>query len=447
MSGRTGIAFGCAALMWLADIAVPVFGEAQTLTGTMAAAYSQNPKLNAARSELAATRQKKQEALAEALPHLSFDASDGQVQQTTHVSAADASNGASNLALNNLPTSTYGLTANQALFHGGEIFARYGQAKALITSETYRLASIEAQVIGKAADDFADLLLAQNEFALADDNIAVLKSEVSQTTGRYKAGTATRADLAQSQAALAGAQADRAVAQADLFRARSAFQRDTSLEPTTIGGPLMLNLRLSQSRDDAVSESQGNSPDVLAALFSAKAADQEVAIARSERYPQVNLQGVVEHQEGVNLKGESDDLTGVFIQLHVPIFSGGGVNAEVRSARALADQAYQQVQAARMDASYAARTAWDGREAAQEAIAAYRQEVEVNETALQGVRLGLETGERTEQDVLVAQHLLFTSRQKLEGALHDEFVARLALAAATGHLNGLDLGLNAVVAR
>ena len=73
---------------------------------------------------------------------------------------------------------------------------------------------------------------------------------------------------------------------------------------------------------------------------------------------------------------------------------------------------------------------------------AYQAQVATNETALAGVRAEAATGERTVQDVLLAEHTLFTSRVKLVQAQHDGLAARFALMAAVGRLDAPALGLD-----
>lgn len=125
----------------------------------------------------------------------------------------------------------------------------------------------------------------------------------------------------------------------------------------------------------------------------------------------------------------------VGVQVTLPIFSGGLAQSKVREARALEEQARQDLEDARRQVEQATRTAYLGVTSGAAQVTAREQVLASSKSQLDATRLGREVGVRTSVDLLNAERKVYESRRDLAQARYQYLMARLQLAAAVGQLD------------
>src|SRR6202008_4925985 len=123
------------------------------------------------------------------------------------------------------------------------------------------------------------------------------------------------------------------------------------------------------------------------------------------------------------------------LNLSVPIYQGGGEYATIRSNKEALGQQQQNVDQVRDETRANVVTAWAQLQAAKAQIEAAQRQNTAAERALNGVRNEAQAGQRTTQDVLIAEQVLVNARQNLIVAQHDKVVASYSLLSAVGRLS------------
>jgi outer membrane protein len=445
MDLRTGLAIGLAIAL--------VAGRAEanpprTLAEALAAAYANNPTLQASRAQLRATDETVAAALSGWRPQVTFSGSAGVAAGKTDTNAYGYS----------YRTGTYGkvwsgssdsrnetsatLSVTQPLYMGGKTKASTHKAENTVMATRAQLIASEQQVFSDTSTAYVTVIQDQHLLELDVNNEQVLTRQLQATNDRFRVGEITRTDVAQAEAALAGAVATRQSAEGTLQTARATYQRMVGeLPPANLIEPQPLKLP-TRTVDDAKAMAAANNPNVVAALFSEAAAKDAFDVAYAALMPNLSLQGQVFRTENVTSPSEIQQGGQVLANLTVPIYQGGAEYAAVRQARQQVQQARKQVDDQRRQAVQAATSAWETYQAAKAAIESDKAAIHANEIALEGVEREAIVGSRTTLDVLNAQQSLLASRTALVQTLASFVTASYQVAVAVGRLTARDLNLH-----
>ena len=407
--------------------AVPA--SAETLTEALAAAYANNPTLEAERAQLRATDEGLAEARSGYRPTVTATASAGVVESDSNISGSQTLN----------PV-TYGVGVQQPLYRGGRTIAGTSQAKNAILGERERLRSVEQSVLLEAATAYMDVLRDIAVVELTVKNEQVLRRDLEATRDRASVGDATRTDVSQAEARLAGAIAGRIQAQGTLEGSRAVYRRIVGRLPEGLVEPQLADA-LPVSLDETMALAEQNNPDLLAAQYAQSAAGDEIDLARGEMLPTLTLNGAIEHREDSVAPGSEIDSMSVIAQLTIPLYEAGGPSARVRRAKHVEAQRQYQSEAARRGVMEQATRAWQGLESARAAVDQFQIQVQASEIALGGTRQQARVGSRSILDVLNAEQELLDAQVNLVRARAGSIVAQLQVLAAVGRLNARDMAL------
>jgi len=411
----------------------------RTLAESLAATYSTQPALLAARARLRATDENVPQALAGWRPTVVLQGVAGGGDGTSRTYSTQV--GRVLVGQNSRPIATAQATVTQNLYSGGRVQANVNRSKNQVMAERANLINQEQTSFTNAVSAYVGVIQAKQILALNINNEQVLEKQLQATNDRFRVGEITRTDVAQAEAALAGAKAQREVAAGQLQTARGVFQQVIGfLPPDDLVEPQPLSLPV-RSEGEARALASVNNPAVLTAVFNDAAAKDQVDVAASALLPQLSLQGQTFQQN--NVSGPRSQNLGyqVVAQVSVPVYQGGSEYAAVRQARQQQQQTQRQVDDARRTAVQAAVQAWQTLVAARAAADSTRAQIRANEIALEGVQREAIVGSRTTLDVLNAQQTLLASRTNLVQALTQIINASFGVASAVGRLTARDLHL------
>lgn len=178
----------------------------------------------------------------------------------------------------------------------------------------------------------------------------------------------------------------------------------------------------------------GRRPDIVAARLRAEAAAKQIKVARAQFYPNVNLKAYIgfESLGTTMLKTAGSDIGGIGPAISLPIFEGGRLRGQFRSASANYDEAVANYNSAVTQALQdvadvaVSENALSGRLARVEAAAHAAQEAYriINERYQGGLTNYL--------DVLNAQDALLTNLRELSNLQSRMFTLDVALVRALG---------------
>ncbi len=408
-----------------------------SLDDALGLAYESNPQLDAQRAALRATDEGVAEANGGWRPSINAGGTYGT--QRFEVSGVTGS-------ITDHPLQGQ-IVVNQPIFRGGRTYAEVSRAKALDRAGRAQLTGVEQTVLLAAVTAYMDVV---RDTAIADlnqHNVDVLQKQYDATSKQFQVGELTRTDVAQSQARLSNAQSGLVTARGQLAISRANFVQVIGRAPETLEESSALPA-LPGSEDDALALALKQSPVLIAAQETERAADYAVDDSVGAMLPQLSLQGQYQYSQdsfttGFSLGGGASTIrtTALMAQLTVPIYQGGADEAGVRQAKQLHSQTQLNAVNAERQTREGVSAAWEAYQSAESAIASNEAAVKANQLAFEGVNKEQQVGARTILDVLNAEQELLNSQVAVVGSERNAEVAAYQLLAATGQLTAKTLAL------
>lgn len=408
----------------------------RTLQDALAAAYSNNPSLQAARAQLRATDENVPTALAGWRPQIVVSASVGPAFGTQ----TSTTTGREITSQQGRAVATTSGTVTQPLYRGGRTRAGTNRAENQVVTQRAKLIATEEQLFSDTVTAYVNVISTTQILALNTNNEQVLARQLQATNDRFRVGEITRTDVAQAEAALAGATATRQTAEGNLQTARANYQRLVGDLPDQLVEPQPLKLP-TKTLEEAKSLAASNNPNVIAALFQNAADKDNFDLQYSALMPNVNLQATGSYTQNSSQKGITTQGGQVLAALSVPIYQGGAEYAAIRQARQTEQQSSRLIVDARRTAVQQAISAWETYQAAKSTIDSTRTQIRSNQIALEGTQREAIVGSRTTLDVLNAEQTLLNSRTTLVQNLANLVTASYQVTAAVGRLTARDLNL------
>lgn len=430
---RSILAASRAILVGLVALA-PATASAETLDEAMAAAYANNPTLQAARAQLRQVDEQVPQALSNWRPTADIEGSIGTEWEHDNVKNLGASGGT-----REPKSATLNLT--QPIYRGGRTVAQRDQAENLVSAGRAQLKNAEQQVLLQAVIAYVDVLRDMRVLDLTKNNEQVINEQLKATRERFQVGEVTKTDVSQAESRLARAVADRTQAQGNLTSSRAIYRQVIGVAPANLEVPDLPG-GLPTGEEETITLSE-NAPVVTEAVFVERAARDGTDVVFGELLPSISLIGQVGADDEITRENMRTATAGIFAQVVIPLYQAGGVESRVRESKQLTAQRRQELDEARRQATQDATTAWQALETARAQIESFTSEVESTKVALDGVRQEQQVGLRTVLDVLDAQQEVLNAEVSLVVARRDTVVAAYQTLAAVGTLTAADLKLPA----
>lgn len=426
--------FATMTAVFLVLSALPMAANGQTLPDALRLAYENNPQLEAERTATKIAQEQVESARAQWRSQVSLSASAGV--ETVDSSFSNPFFGQGQFG--ERPSVSAQLQATKPIYAGGQINAGIRQAKAGVNAANEQLSAAEQDLFLQAVTTYVDVLRDRETVKIRENNVSVLQEQVRAATDRFEVGEITRTDVSLSEARLEGAKANLASAEAQLEASLAAYMFLIGEEPGALAPPPSVP-PLPQSLDEAVAVALGDSPDINAARFAARAADEAIKGAYGRLKPQVSIVGTAAVQETFDYgdfnQGQRDTSVGAFAQATIPLFEGGLVQSQVRSAKLERSRARSQVDALQRQIRAQVAQAYYRYQASLKSIDASMRQEDAAEIAYEGAKEELAVGVRTTLAVLDQEQELFEARLNVVRAERDSYVAAHQLLRAMGALS------------
>ncbi|MEI8144918.1 MAG: TolC family outer membrane protein [Alphaproteobacteria bacterium] len=404
-------------------------GAVDSLNTALQRAFVFNPDIRAQRSALRAAVEQIPQARSAQLPQVSATTYAG-VNATTSLFRGNPNFGSGGT----IGQRGVGLAATQNLYDGGKTPNAVWQASSQVTAAREQLRAIEQGILLEVVTTYLATFTGQALVEVQKRNVAFLQETLNTTRTRLGAGVATPTDVSQAEARLSRGRADLNAVETDLSVARDRFTRLVGAMPGNLRPVSAIDRLLPRNADSARSAASGQNPAVLAAVANVRAAEAAVRISQAQMLPQVNLQAQVSRDYDTEIGTRRIDSAQVVGRVTVPLYQGGGPEAQTRQSRELLGQTQSQLDSARLQARSSAFAGYRAFENATFAVRAATDEVRAASETVEGVRRQQEAGLRTIQELLNAQQDFVSARSRLVLAQSDRLIASYTVLAATGRL-------------
>lgn len=426
-------------LVWAAlGLWAPGAARADSMAAAMAEAYRGNPQLQQERWAVRAVDEQVAQALAAKRPSLTASAGYGFSRDAMRFYLARS-----------IPvyqtTYTYirrqvGISASQALWHGGALDAAVVVAEAQLALEQSRLVATEQSVLAAVGIACADLIQAEGARAVAADYVQALLRARDGIALLRQRGDATVTDLAQADTRLAAARAQLAKAESVITRAGAQFSALVGRAPDGVPEPLALVLP-ADGEDDVLRLALEANPALVGASHALAAAEAGEDVARGEALPAVDLVAAYDYGRQTEAATERERSSSLRLSLSVPLYQGGGPSAKRRQAAWSSEERRQLLDDTRQEVEASVRQDWQGLETALAVQASRRGQLAAARRSLDGVERQYQRGNRSFLDTLDALREWSSARAALLAADHGVVDARLRVLALMGRLTAGHLAL------
>lgn len=418
---------------------LPEMARCDDLLHVYRLAAESDPQLRQSEAAYRAVEQSKQQARALFLPQLSANAALSRNRQEITESNSIFFPPSTFFST----TKTYSLNLNQALYHRNyfaqlrQSDAHLGQARASYDAERQNL-------IVRITQRYFNVLSAGDDLAFARAEKLSNQRLLEQTKQRFEVGVAAITDVHESQAAYDLAAAREIATETRLTVAQEELRELTGLSHEQLATPRDDIPLLSPEPTDIatwVASAAEQNLQLAAARFAVEAARENVELQRAGHYPTLDATASYGYNDvgAGRFGGSVSNDTAVGLQLSVPLYQGGGVNARVREGQFRLTQSKEALEQQRRTTDRQTRSAYLTVLDNIGSVQASKQAVVSAEAALEATQAGYEVGTRTLVDVVQGQRNLFDVKRNHAHARYAYILSTLQLKAAAGLLDLMDL--------
>lgn len=329
------------------------------------------------------------------------------------------------------------VTLSQTLYAGGTIHA--GKRQALVDSQKAgeELGYAMDTVTQAVCNAWYGVLQKEADLRTAEEASLYYANAWMDIKKRVELGLSTKLELVRADQERASAEADLSSAKNELAKARISLLTLLRIDPETeveIDGRLEM---VEVEGDVKLSiETALSSRSDLQALISEEASRKEaVDIAEGGLKPTVKLAASYEFNDTSSSSASSNaDEWVAKLTVNIPVSDGGYTKGQVKSKKALQEQAQQSIEQKKDAIKEETLSAWMTLVSSVETTEAAKKNVDLARESLHLAEVGYREGVNTQLDVLQARTSLTEALQKLSSSLKEHNLAFVALRMAEGTL-------------
>ena len=411
---------------------------ALNLSQAYEAALAQDSLLKAAQATNQARQERLPQARAQLLPNLSLSASRNRNElETTQANIL----GQPVTTLSNYNSANTTLTLRQPLYRKYQ-FADYAQAQFQVDDANAVLDRETQNLAVRVSGAYCEVLQAKEALNLTLAQRTSTTAQLDAAKKRFTAGSGTRTDVDEAQAALDLNKAQELEARQNIAFTQRQLQvmlgnvvvdELQGLDPAK----LPLEYPSPNNLDAWIERALESSPEVRSQKAQLEAARLDVEKASAGHYPTLDAIAQWSRSESENVTNVNSSYTNrsVGVQLTLPIYAGGQVNSQVRQALSEQERATQALEALRQDISVRVHREFRGVTEGILKVRALEQAVRSTEQVAISTRRSYEAGVRTLNDTLNAEQQNAAARRDLSQARLMYLLSHIRLLALVGAAN------------
>ena len=296
---------------------------------------------------------------------------------------------------------------------------------------------VGAYVDAQYAEEQLNLMVAQRD-ALAE------QKRVNERM--FEKGESTKTDVLETQSKFDVAEAQLIEAQDAVTTARNTLSSLVGADVTSLD-PLVSDFKVQILQPASFEEwrtiALEKNPEIDSLRYGVEAANQEINKQRAGHAPRVDLVATLSRtdSETLNTLNQDQKNRSIGVQVNIPLYSGGYVNAASRQAVASSERAKSDLDAKTNQVMVELRKQFSLVQSGVTRVDALVKSVKSAELLVDATRQSIKGGVRINLDLLNAQQQLFAARRDLAQARYNYLMSYLRLRNSAGTLGGDDLQL------
>ncbi|TDT37006.1 outer membrane protein [Halospina denitrificans] len=355
-----------------------------------------------------------------------------------------------------ITTHEYGVQLNQPLFRANAWFG-YQASQQQSKAAAAELSRAEQALILEVAEQYFNVLRAQDELDTARAQEAALRRQWEQAQERYEVGLVATTEVEEARAGYDASQSQRIAAESQLDIERESLARLTGQfyeELERLSTDFPVTAPTPDSPEAWAEKALEQNWAIRAQSLAVEASQEQLKAARSEHLPTLDLFAGVsrQHQDYDTGTSGAGSQQAAFIDqdyprtdariglsLNVPLYEGGGTSAGVRRGRAEADEARRNLDTTRRNVRLDTRSLFRRISTNMQTLRAQKQTIISRRSALDATRAGYDVGTRNIVEVLDAEQNYYVALRDFANARYDYVLNTLRLKQAAGTLSPQDL--------
>ena len=393
-----------------------------------------DPTLQAARATRDANLEAKPIAKAQLLPNVSVSGDATFNNQDINQSVRGSSNESFSSG-----NATFQVT--QPLYRKDRL-VQLEQAEDQVEQAEVDLDTAEQDLILRVANAYFGVLSAKDTLTFAEAEKKAIERQLDQAKQRFEVGLIAITGVHEAQARFDQARADEISAANNLDNALEALVEITG-DPVSPLSPLQRDIPMAPpnpaSLDDWSEIALRNNPVIQSAKLDKEIARKQIELQDAGDSPTLDLVGSYSIAGSNSDTGTDSNTAAIGVQLSLPLYTGGGVQASTRQARFQYVAAQEVLEQRRREVQTQVRNAYRGVVSSISRVEALAAAEVSAQSALEATEAGFEVGTRTLVDVLDGQRDLFEAKRDLSQARYDYILNTLALLQAAGTVAPVDI--------
>lgn len=321
-----------------------------------------------------------------------------------------------------------------------EGIARYRQGKVQAQQGEAAFEAGTDEVTVRVVSAYMDALYADDQVALSEVSRNMYQEMMHVNQRLFQKGEGTKTDMLETQARLDLAEAQLTEAKDNAVAARETLAGIIGMDP----GPLD---RLGNGFKPATIKTgtfeewekiaREHNHELAAARLAAENARLDISRNRAGHYPRVDFIAAYSRgdAESINTYTQNSVNRTIGVQVNIPIYQGGAINATTRQAAANYARAQADVDARTSKVLVELRKAHSLVVSSVHKIEALEKAAESGKLLMTATEQSIKGGVRINLDLLNAQQQLYTSQRDLAQARYTYLIGLLRLRAAAGTLD------------
>ncbi len=305
-------------------------------------------------------------------------------------------------------------------------------------------AQAQQDLMLRVAQAYFDVLAAQDNLTTIRAQKRAISEQLAAAKRNFEVGTATVTDQQEAQSRFDLTVAQELAIENDLDVKRASLSLLVG-KPIGTLYTLRSGIKLEGPQPALESEwtenARQNSLYVQQALIGSELASREITRQRLANRPTLDLVAQVSY--GINPSASAIGVKAtsglVGVQLAMPLYTGGAIQARIEEAVANHEKAKADLEVARRSAEQAARQTFYGVRSGLAQVSALEAAERSSQLSLDSNLLGYQVGVRINIDVLNAQQQVFSTKRDLAKSRYDVLVNGLRLKSTAGALGEEDL--------
>jgi outer membrane protein len=303
-------------------------------------------------------------------------------------------------------------------------------------------------LILRVSEAYFNVLAAQDQVSAQNSALEAITRQLEQSEKRFEVGLIAITDVQEAKAARDSAAAAVIASKRQLASNEELLREITAEKYSTLAKPgdaMPLKSPDPADEDQWVARAMEQNLSLVSSRLAADIARDNVRSAFGGHLPEVDLVASRSNSDqtspidfasgNTGLRTNDTDDTTYSLQLSVPIFSGGGTQSRVRQSEYQWQAARERFARVSRQTERQSRDAYLGVLSEMSRVAALRQALESNQTALKATEAGYEVGTRTTVDVLESRRSLVQAQTNYSRSRYDYILNVLKLRLASGTLD------------